>query len=123
MTDKNLKLNQTLNTCSLNKNFDVPEYFIKNTNQTFDVITISESRIKSNMNITTNINLLNYSIEETPRNLIYIGNTIAYKPRKDLNIYISHELESTFVEITDTKQIKYNSWCSIKTSNNESSRI
>ena len=121
MTEKNLKLNQTLNTCSLNKNFDVPEYFIKTTNQKFDVITISESRIKSNVNITTNTNLLNYSIKETPRNLIYIGNTIAYKPRKDLNIYISHELDSTFVEITDTKQIKYNFWCSIKTSNNESS--
>ena len=91
MTEKNLKLNQTLNTCSLNKNFDVPEYFIKTTNQKFDVITISESRIKSNMNITTNTNLLNYSIEETPRNLIYIGNTIAYKPRKDLNIeHIEH---------------------------------
>ena len=31
--------------------------------QTFDVIAISESRIKSNMDIATNINLPNYSIE------------------------------------------------------------
>ena len=46
-----------LNTCSLNKNFDDLEYLIKTTNQTFDVIAISESRIKSNMDISPNINL------------------------------------------------------------------
>ena len=94
-----------LNACSLNKNFDDLEYLIKTTNQTFDVIAISESRIKSNMDITTNINLPNYSIEYTPTEshaggtLLYISNNIAYKPRKDLNIYKTHELESTFIEI------------------------
>ena len=48
------KLNQTklslslfhLNTCSLKKKFDELEYLIKTTNQTFDVINISEYRIK-----------------------------------------------------------------------------
>ena len=75
MTYKKLNPNQTLslslslslslfhlNTCSLNKNFDDLGYLIKTTNQTFDVIAI----IKSNMDITTNINLPNYSSEYTP---------------------------------------------------------
>ena len=48
-----------LNACSLNKSFDELEYLIKITNQTFDVTAISVPRIKSNMDITTNINLPN----------------------------------------------------------------
>ena len=73
MTYKKLIPNQTLslslfhlNACSLNKNFDHLEYLIKTTNQAFDVIAIKESRIKSNVDITININLPNYSIEYTP---------------------------------------------------------
>ena len=99
-----------VNPCSLNKTFDDLEYLIKTTNQTFDVIAISESRIKSNMDITTNINLPNYSIEHTPTEshaggtLLYISNNIAYKPRKDLNIYKTHELESIFIEIVNRKK-------------------
>ena len=56
------------------------------------------------MDITTNINLPNYSIEYTPTEshaggtLLYISNNIAYKPRKDLNIYKTHELEPTFIK-------------------------
>ena len=30
---------------------------------------------------------------------------IAYKPRKDLNIYKSHELESTFIKIIKSKKL------------------
>ena len=62
------------------------------------------------MDITTNINLPNYSIEYTPTEshaggtLLYISNNIAYKPRKDLNIYKTHELESTFIEIINQKK-------------------
>ena len=103
MTYRKLNPNQTLslfhlNACSLNKHFDDLEYLIKTTNQTFDVIAISESRIKSNMDITTNVNLPNYSIEYTPAEscaagtLLYISNNIAYKPRKVLNIYKTHKL-------------------------------
>ena len=56
------------------------------------------------MDITTNINLPNYSIEYKPTEshaggtLLYVSNNIAYKPRKDLNIYKMHQLESTFIE-------------------------
>ena len=133
MTYKRLNPSQTLSlslfhliASSLNKNFDDLEYLIKTKNQTFDVIAISESRIKSNKDITTNINLPNYSIKNTPTEshaggtVLYISNNIAYKPMKDLNIYKTHELDSTFIEIINPEKIKYNSWCSILTSNNGS---
>ena len=89
-----------LNACSLNKNFDDPKYLIKTINQIFDVITISESRIKSNLDITTNINLPNFSMNTHQQShaggtILYISNNIAYQPRKELNIYKTHELEST----------------------------
>ena len=67
------------------------------------------------MDITTNINLPKYSIKCTPiksnagGTLLYISNKTAYKPRKDLNIYKSHEFESTFIEIVKSKKIKHNS--------------
>ena len=103
MTYKKLNPNQTLslslslslslfhlNTCSLNKSFDDLEYLIKTTNQIFAVIAISEFRIESSMDITTNINVPSYVIEYTPReshaagSLLYISNNIAYKPRKEV---------------------------------------
>ena len=73
-----------LNACSLNKKFNDLEHLIKTTNQAFDVIAISESRIKSNTDIITNINLPNYSIEYTPTEshaggtLLYISINMAY---------------------------------------------
>ena len=33
--------------------------------------------------------------------LLYTNNKLSYKPRPDLNIYKSCELESTFIEIVD----------------------
>ena len=94
----------------LQQQFDDLEYLIKTTNQTFDVIAISESRIKSNMDITTNTNLPSYSIEYTPSDshaggtLPFISNSKAYKLRNDSNIYKTHELESTFIEIVNPKK-------------------
>ena len=91
------------------QNFDDPKYLIKTINQTFDVITISESRIKSNLDITTNINLPNFSMNTHQQShaggtLLYISNNIAYKPRKELNVYKTHELESTFIETINPKK-------------------
>ena len=98
MTLKKIKLNQDLclfiflfhlNTYFLLKNFDDLEYLVKTTTQTLDVTAIT--RIKSNMYITTYINMLNYPIESTPTEchvevtFLYINKTIAYKPRKDLD--------------------------------------
>ena len=94
MTYRKLNPNQALslfhlNACSLNKHFDDLEYLNKTTNQTFDIIAMSESKTKSNMDVSTNINLPNYSIEYKPTEshaggtILYISNNTAYKPRKD----------------------------------------
>ena len=72
-----------LNTCSFNRNFDDLEYLLKTTNQTFDIIAISESRILKNQKI--NIHLPNYVTGST---LLYIHDQLAYKPRIGMNIQV-----------------------------------
>ena len=60
--------------------------------------------------LTTNINLRNYAVEFTPSEssargiLLYIASHLSYKPRPDLNIYKSNQLESTSVEIINPKR-------------------
>ena len=99
-----------INSCSLNKNFEDLEYLLKANNKTFDIIAISESGILNNANLSKNINIYNYSVEFTPteshagRILLYINNKLSYKPRQDLCVYKSSELESTFIEIIDKKK-------------------
>ena len=53
---------------------------------------------------TANIDLPGYNIEQTPTEssaggaLIYISQSLLYKPWKDLHIYCAKELESVFAE-------------------------
>ena len=69
-----------------------------------------ESKVIWIMQQTAN-NLPNYSIEYTPTEshargtLLYSSNDIAYKQRQVLNIYKSHELESTYTEIINLKKL------------------
>merc|ERR1712168_1758194 len=72
----------------------------------FDIIAISESKLKDKP--TTDISLsgfhppeCKYTEAEKGGTILYISNELHYKPRKDLEIYESKELESTFVEITN----------------------
>ena len=59
----------------------------------FNVIGITESRLKLNKQLLVNINLKNLNIEETPTDsekggaLLYISSDISYKVCKDLKIY------------------------------------
>ena len=52
----------------------------------------------------------NFSLEFTPTEssaggtLLYVANQLSYKPRLDLNIYRSNELESTFIDILNPKK-------------------
>ena len=75
----------------------------------FDVIAISETKLQKNSQTTIDINIPNYQIEHTPTEagkggtLLYISDNLNYKPRKDLAIYESKRLESTFIEIINTK--------------------
>ena len=53
----------------------------------------------------------NFSFEFTPTEssadgtLLYIANHLSYKPRLDLNIYKSNELESTFIEVLNPRSL------------------
>ena len=77
----------------------------------FDIICISESKIikdyapKVDINITGYKSPVSTTTESTKGGvLIYAKNTINFKPRSDLNIYKSKELESLFIEIINEKE-------------------
>ena len=75
----------------------------------FDIIAISETRLIKDIAPTHDIELKEYNIEHTPTEaskggtLLYISDKYEYKLRKDLEIYISKEIESTFIEILKPK--------------------
>ena len=65
----------------------------------FDIIGITESRLKSNKNHLTNITLPNYNMEHCPTDganggTLYTKEDIIYKKRNDLKILKSEVLES-----------------------------
>ena len=99
-----------INTCSLPKSIEELERLLDKTNTDFDVIGISELRIKKDKSPINNINLKGYSHESCPTEsvadgtLLYISNHLSYKPTNDLCIYKSTELESTFIEILNPKK-------------------
>ena len=76
----------------------------------FDIIAVSETRITKNVPLLNNLNLNNYSFESTSTEtcavgtLLHIANHLSYKCRNDLNIYKENELEFTFIEIFNPKK-------------------
>ena len=85
--------------------FDELQTFLSDIPINFQIIGITETRIKKNYSITTNIQLPDYTIEHTPTEsanggaLLYIKNNLNYKLRPDLQIYKKKELETVFIEI------------------------
>ena len=78
---------------------------------TFDVICISESKLKKDIDPRVNISLVGYQDPiSTPTEatkggvLIYVKIGLNFKPRNDLKVYKSKELESIFIEITNKKE-------------------
>ena len=76
----------------------------------FDVICISESKLQKDFDPKISIHIDGYQTPiSTPTEgtkggvLIYVKNNINFKPRPDLNIYKSKELESAFIEIINDK--------------------
>ena len=104
LNHKNLLVFFTL-THVLSKNIEELEYLLDKTKIDFDVVGISESRIKKDKSATNSINLKSYSHESCPTEsaaggtLLYISNNLSYKPRNDLYIY-----KSTFIEILSSKK-------------------
>ena len=78
----------------------------------FDIICISESKIMQGIDPKVNINIEGY---QTPISkpteatkggvLIYVRTGINFKPRNDLTVYKSKELESIFIEIVNKKNL------------------
>ena len=80
-------------------------------NFNFDIIAISESKLQVGIEPKVNINLSGFQNPiSTPTEaskggvLLYIANGINFKPRNDLKIYKSKELESAFVEIINPNE-------------------
>ena len=86
------------------KNIEGLEYLLDNTKIDFDVIGISESRIKKDKSPMNSINLKDYSYESCPTEsaaagtLLYIINRLSNKPKNVLCIYKSTELEQTLLK-------------------------
>lgn len=94
-----------LNIHSLERHIDELRLALSLMDHNFDFICITETKIKKNMAPKFDISLEGYQDPVgTPTEagkggvLIYIKQGIDYKPREELNIYKSKELESYFIE-------------------------
>ena len=94
-----------LNINSFSFHFDELENLKSKWKNDFQIIGISEARLKITQETTTNIQLENFNIEHVPTEsanggvLLYIRKAINYKLRPDLMIYKKREMESVFIEI------------------------
>ena len=82
-----------MNVCSLTKHFDDFNILLSDLNVSFDILAITETRIKKDSSSTINLQLNNYSIEHTPTEssaggtLPYISKRLSYQLRNDLRLY------------------------------------
>ena len=82
---------------------------LHNLDHEFDYICISESKLRAGIEPQVDISIEGYQKPESMPtrstkggSLIYIKNGINYKPREDLNMHKSKELESFFIEEINT---------------------
>ena len=99
-----------LNISSLPYNFDQFETLLTTLKVKFDILGITESRLKTGKQPINNIDLKGYVVESTPTDascggaLLYINKNINYKLRKDLKIHKSKEVESIFIKIISKRE-------------------
>ena len=78
-----------MSVCSLNKNFGNLNILLSDLNVSFDILAITETRIKKDSSSTINLQLNNYSTEHTPTEssgggtLLYISKRLSYQLRND----------------------------------------
>ena len=99
-----------LNIHSLDFHIEELRLALKLINLKFDFVCITESKIIKNVEPKSNINIEHYhSPVGTPTEsskggvLIYVKEGIDFKPREDLNIYKTKDLESYFLETINEK--------------------
>ena len=82
-----------MNVCSLTKNSDDFNILLSDVNISFDILAITEARIKKHLSSPINLQLSNYSIEYTTTEssaggtLLYISKRLSYQLRNDLRLY------------------------------------
>ena len=98
-----------MNISSLTKNYDDFNILLNDLNVNFDILAITESRIKKDSSSPINLHLDNYSVEQTPTEtsaggtLLYINKRLSYQLRNHLKLYHPGKIESTFIEIICSK--------------------
>ena len=98
-----------MNVCSLTKYFDDFNILLSDLNASFDILAITETRIKKDSSSPTNLESNSYSIEHTPTELsaggtlLYTNKRLSYQLRNDLRLYDPKKIESTFIEIICSK--------------------
>ena len=97
-----------MNVFSLTKNVDHFNILLNELNVHFDILAITESRIKKDSPSTVNLHL-DYLVEQTSTEtsaggtLLYINKTLSYQLKNDLKLYHLEKIESTFIEIICSK--------------------
>ena len=71
-------------------------FLLNELNINLDRIAITESCIRENVPCPINIQLSNYSIEDTHQSF---NNALSHKPKADLKMYAPSKLESVFIEV------------------------
>ena len=86
-----------MNVYSLTKNFE--DILLNDLNVNFEILAITESRIKKDSSSPVNLHLDNYSVEQTPTEtpaggtLLYINKRLSYQLRNDLKLYHPGKIE------------------------------
>ena len=94
-----------LNIASLQYHIEDLKILIKVIDYNFDVIAISESKLMKDSPPIKDLTIPNYQYIHTPTEaskggtLMYFSDKLIYKPRKDLELYQSKQVESTFAEV------------------------
>ena len=98
-----------LNIHSVQLHIEELRILLKILNFKFDIIAISETKLKDQP--TVDINLNDYHTpycKNTEANkggtLLYVSKELNFKPREDLELYKSKDLESLFIEIINQKE-------------------
>ena len=93
--------------CSLNKNFDDFNILLNELNVSFDILAITETRIKKDSPSPISLQLSNYSTEHTPTEssaggtLLYISKRLSHQLRNDLRFYDPGKIETTCSKSTN----------------------
>ena len=88
-----------MNVWSLTKNFDDFNVLLSDLNVSFDILAITETRIKKDSSSPINLQLSNYSTEHNPTEssaggtLLYISKRLSYQLRNDLRLCDPRKVE------------------------------